>query len=148
MTPATDVSCRFCEPNNPCRFHRVDAEPTASLDLHQFRAIAPLPSIDGFWQSPDGRIIPSDGYQTFQPRQRQRDVPAWYQDAETRQRVIGDHPQAAKHGERWQRILYLYFQLGWSSRDIADELDASVGAIEAVLRKLRRRADKIYNGGI
>lgn len=43
-----------------------------------------------------------------------------------------------KSAARWLRIIYLYFRVGWTYRQIADELHVSRIIVRDVLRSIRR----------
>lgn len=132
-TPGAET-CRFCDPDEPCRFHRPkdkSEEPVIPLPQRTpFREfeLAGLPSGVG------------SGFHVTKPLRPRRRLPEWVANDKMMDRVLRSHPQAHMRFARWKRIVYLYFRLNIPAREIAEELDMTTKAVERVIAQLRRRA--------
>jgi hypothetical protein len=77
-----------------------------------------------------GEWIP-DGFQVTKIRRPQKDVPSWANsDSELRRAIVG--PALRRY-----RIAYLYWRLGWNSREVAEELGISQSAVEQCIHNLK-----------
>jgi hypothetical protein len=78
-----------------------------------------------------GDWIP-DGFQVRKVRRPKKNVPTWANsDKKLKMRIFGP-------AMRRYRIAYLYWRVGMSAREVADELRTTEDAVEQVLTRLRR----------
>ena len=73
-----------------------------------------------------------DGFQVKTIRRPRKDIPEWANnDEKLRRRIFG--PALRRY-----RIAYLYWRCGWNAREVAEELNISLTAVESTIKKLRR----------
>jgi hypothetical protein len=93
------------------------------------------------------------GFQVHTIRREEREVPEWARTKEGIQKIlltafpkIQDPKQRVKAG-RWAQVIQLYFQLGWTYTQVADELNEKPNVILMVIRGITYTAEgKTWNG--
>jgi hypothetical protein len=128
--PQLVESCRFCEPGEPCRWHR---EATASQ--RQFDKGRQRVPFDDLRRA----RLPTEGFQTKKLRRPYRRCPAWAASDRLLGIVLRGHPQRALVA-KWAAISYLYFRMSLSAKEIGNDLGMTRKAVERVVARLRKRA--------
>lgn len=93
----------------------------------------------------------SHGHQIIKVRQgKKRRVPDWVDDDDRLQKVLLtsfpnmlDNQKQRDRAGRWARIFYMYYKGNYTARDIAQELDMTIGHVRMILVGIRR----VANGG-
>jgi hypothetical protein len=80
-------------------------------------------------------------------RQRKRPVPEWAKDNRKIQTILlrsfpklQTEARQRKAAARWARFIHLYFRLGYTYRQVAEELDISLKASQSLTRAITRAA--------
>ena len=96
----------------------------------------------------------SRGHQILKIRRQKRIAPEWAKDDVRIQEILlrsfpklkTNEKQRARAG-RWMRIIKLYFQMGWTHGQIAEELSANLSTIQSLIRSIKRAfKDQKANG--
>lgn len=103
------------------------------------------PAHEGKWMS--GYIEPYARryFQTLKPRaldNTQRAYPAWVYDS-VQFAAVCDNLRKQRNEVENMRLVYLYWKVGASTREIAEELHTSVKAIEMRLERIKAKAQEI-----
>lgn len=94
------------------------------------------------------------GYGTKKIRKSKGRIPSWANDQEKIKAVLlrsfprlaTDSRQRARAG-RWVRVMYLHYQRGWTTGQIAEELTCTYTQIHSVLQHIRRAfSNRAANG--
>jgi len=103
-----------------------------------------LVPIEGFGHDKKrNRTYVPEGYQTRTPRRREKLVPDWVYNPKRRNAVLDSHPQAEYMKDTWSQVLYCFYNRRLTAQETADELDMTCSAIKSVIRKLKRRAERL-----
>lgn len=94
------------------------------------------------------------GHQIVGPRKRKRDVPEWAQSTEKIKAILlrsfpklkTDQRQRAR-AARWARIVHLYFRLGWTFTQVAEEMSMKPGNLHNMTVSIRRAANGLRADG-
>ena|ERR1700688_3820541 len=94
------------------------------------------------------------GHQIVGPRKRKRQVPLWAQNTEKIKAILirsfpklkTDLKQRAR-AARWARIINLYFVLGWTFLQVAEELNMKSGNLHNMTVSIRRAANGLRTNG-
>jgi hypothetical protein len=91
---------------------------------------------DGFMQG---------GHQIVQARTYKRKTPAWvYKDSEIQKVLLRAFPKLATDDRqrdsagRWGLVIHLYFRLGYTRGQIAEELDTTTERVKGLIRSIYR----------
>ncbi len=94
------------------------------------------------------------GHQKSSLRKKERIVPEWTKnDKKVREVLLRSFPKLRtdpkqrRQAARWARIIHLYFRMQYTYRQVADELDMPLKAMESMIRSIKRvAAGKRANG--
>jgi hypothetical protein len=87
------------------------------------------------------------GYQILKIRRPRKKVPDWVNDEDfIRALLLKSFPgmfektRERARAARWVRIIYLYFRLGWSRGQIAEEFQETYSSVDSAIRGILRVA--------
>jgi hypothetical protein len=94
------------------------------------------------------------GHQIVGPRKRKRQVPLWAQNTEKIKAILirsfpklkTDLKQRAR-AARWARVIHLYYRLGWTYTQVAEELEMKPGNLHNMTVSIRRAANGLRANG-
>ncbi len=85
------------------------------------------------------------GHQIVHARSYKREVPSWtLNDKTVRRLLLRSFPKLATDGRqrdsaaRWGMVIHLYFKMGYTRSQIAEELDTTTERIKGVIRSIQR----------
>jgi hypothetical protein len=128
--PPTEWFCPDCDPDNG-----EDVEP------HQSNWMKTSPEFA--YDAQRGREWLPRGFQECGPRQLPRKVPEWVANRTLFEKIIKSHAQSLRYQEKWAKIAYYYFSLGYPTDFIASEMEIKTNAVKSVIKKLRKRAERL-----
>jgi hypothetical protein len=129
-----ESACRFCDPGEPCRWHRDGTASQRQFDKGRQRV-----PFDDLRRA----RLPTEGFQMKKLRRPYRQCPDWAASDRQLRFVLRSHPQAKAFFARWLAISYLYFRLNFSASEVAAELNMTGKAVERVVSQLRKRAGRL-----
>jgi hypothetical protein len=101
----------------------------------------------------DGTFV-GGGHQVVKARRQERKTPEWANnDGKIREFVTRAFPKlstSARQQEgarRWVRVVYLYFRMGYTYTQTAEEMNLTSGQVLGILRNLRRAAKGLWANG-
>lgn len=139
--------CRFCEENNPCRFHRLSASEDKPQRIRSRRPRTPLNELK---QIAEDINLAQPGFQITTLKRKIRNRPAWTNDPRVFYAVCMDHLQRRRFGQRWVRIAVWYFWENYSATEIAQKLGKgeTPKSVRRVIERLNSRAKRLFPDGI
>ena len=88
------------------------------------------------------------GHRIVRPRTYKRDIPKWaMSDTKVRSLLLNAFPKLATSDNqreaagRWATVIHLYFRIGYTRGQIADELDTTTERVKGVIRSIYRVAE-------
>ncbi len=94
------------------------------------------------------------GHQVVKARRYERKTPAWANnDAKITKFVTRAFPKLSTNSHqqesarRWVRVVYLYFRMGYTGSQVAEEMSLTSYQVNSIVRSLRRAADGLWASG-
>src|ERR1035437_7974553 len=94
------------------------------------------------------------GHQIVSLRRRKRSVPEWARNTEKIKAILitsfpklkTDFKQRSR-AARWGRIIYLYYRLGWTNRQVAEEMEMKPSNLHNMTISIHRVANGMRANG-
>ena len=94
------------------------------------------------------------GYQVVKARRQERKNPDWVNnDAKIKGFIIrafpklDTDPRQVEAARRWVRVVYLYFRMGYTNTQTAEEMNLTLDQVGSIIRSLRRAAVNRWANG-
>jgi hypothetical protein len=101
----------------------------------------------------DGTFV-GGGHQIVKARRQERKTPDWANnDGKIREFVTRAFPKLSTNtrqqegARRWVRVVYLYFRMGYTYTQTAEEMNLTSGQIRGIIQSLKRAANGLWAKG-
>lgn len=139
---------------NEPSFQRYAFDPEISRSRGGGRGIGELRRLGVLDGDDLGEFGAASGFQIKNIRRQERDTPEWARTNEGIQKILlvafprlrEDSKQRAA-AARWARVIQMYFQMGWTRFEIADELNIKPGTVLTLTRSIVRTSKGLRANG-